>query len=107
MKQQPGEKDSSKKPDVHEFEEETAAEITPDIGWEDIRDIGFSVSDLAGYAALFIGVLSFFFMPGLMGLIAVVLSAVALGQGKYMVGGWAMAVALHSLGWWFLFVPFM
>ncbi len=107
MKQQPGEKDSLKKPDVQNFEEETAAEISPDIGWGDIRDIGFSASDLAGYAALLIGVLSFFFMPGLMGLIAVVLSAAALGQGKYLIGGWAMAVALHSLGWWFLFVPFM
>ncbi|MFD1705417.1 hypothetical protein ACFSCZ_01460 [Siminovitchia sediminis] len=88
--------------------EETAAEITPDIQWERAAaNTGLAGAKLLGYGALALAILSFFFMPGLLGSAASVLAVAAIFRGIELIGGWALAVALHSLSWWYLIVPYL
>lgn len=106
MEEQPGDKNSYQESEqLHK--EETAAELTPAVPWERPAVTGIGLWDILGYTALAIAVLSFFFMPGILGIAATVLSIAAISKRSYMIGGWALSVALISLGWRFLFVPYI
>ncbi|VEF47787.1 YqfX [Bacillus freudenreichii] len=107
MEQQQDDVNSSKKFDERGLIEETAAEITPDIFWEKAADDGIGRSNILGYTALAMAILSLFFMPGLMGIAGAVFSVIAITRGAHTIGGWALSVALLSLGWRFLIVPFI
>lgn len=104
MEQQQNDLNSSKEIGDQGLVEETAAEITPDIFWEKSADDGIGRSNILGYTALAMSILSLFFMHGLMGIAGAVFSFISISRGAHTIGGWALSIALISLGWHFLFV---
>ncbi len=52
---------------------------------------------LIGYVALFLGLLSFFVFPVILGVVALIMGFIALRQGEMTIGSWAISISTLSL----------
>ena len=52
---------------------------------------------LIGYGALFLGILSFFVFPVILGVVALIMGFIALRQGEMTIGSWAISISTLSL----------
>lgn len=83
------------------YHEEIAVEMirTPYRRYEDTADVP-QKSKMAkgiGFSALFLSVLSFFFEPFVLGIIAIVLGFVAQRKGEIAIGAWAIGISAISI----------
>ncbi|WP_019242586.1 MULTISPECIES: hypothetical protein [Bacillus] len=88
--------------ETNKYKEETAAEIaTPytvrnEEAYQTARKMTIAAKAI-GYIGLLIAVLSLFFYPYVLGVIAIVLGFIALRKGEITFGSWAIGISAFSI----------